>query len=49
MLERLRFGGFSGSYKIRNTGELAREKKSQTTGITVLFLDDTTHTFQIEV
>lgn len=48
MLERVRLGGFSGTYKIRNA-ELARDKKIQTIGVSVLFLDDCTHTFQIEV
>lgn len=48
MLERIRFGGFSGTYKIRKA-ELARDKKTQTFAVVVLFLDDTTHTFQVEV
>lgn len=49
MLDRVRLGGFSGSYKIRNSAELARDKKIQTIGVAVQFLDDTLHTFQIEV
>lgn len=48
MLERVRLGGFSGTYKIRNA-ELARDKKIQTIGVSVLFLDDSTHIFQVEV
>ena len=48
MLERLRLGGFSGTYRIRSA-ELAREKKQRTINVTVLFLDDSTHTFQIQV
>lgn len=48
MLERVRLGGFSGTYKIRNA-ELARDKKIQTIGVSVLFLDDSIHTFQVEV
>lgn len=54
MLERVRIGGFSGTYKVRSA-ELARDKKaasspaaSTTKAVTVLFLDDTTHTFQLE-
>lgn len=49
MLDRVRLGGFSGSYKIRNPAELARDKKIQTIGVAVQFLDDSLHTFQIEV
>lgn len=48
MLERVRLGGFSGTYKIRNA-ELARDKKIHTILVAVLFLDDCTHTFEIEV
>lgn len=47
MLERVRIGGLSGTYKVRSA-ELARDKKSQTKAVTVLFLDETTHTFQLE-
>lgn len=53
MLERVRIGGFSGTYKVRSA-ELARDKKTAsspattTKAVTVLFLDDTTHTFQLE-
>ncbi|XP_053682953.1 tyrosine-protein phosphatase non-receptor type 4 [Sabethes cyaneus] len=47
MLERVRLGGFSGSYKVRSA-ELARDKKVQTKAVTVLFLDESTHTFQLE-
>lgn len=49
MLEKLRIGRFSGSYKRRNAAELAREKKLPTIGVTVLFLDDSLNTFVIEV
>lgn len=49
MLEKLRIGRFSGSYKRRNATELAREKKLPTIGVTVLFLDDSLNTFVIEV
>lgn len=49
MLEKLRIGRFSGSYKTRNATELAREKKVPTIGVTVLFLDDSLNTFVIEV
>ena len=48
MLERVRLGGFSGTYKLRNA-ELARDKKKQTIGVSILFLDDCTHIFYIEV
>lgn len=47
MLERVRIGGLSGTYKVRSA-ELARDKKSQTKSVTVLFLDETSHTFQLE-
>lgn len=47
MLERVRIGGFSGTYKVRSA-ELARDKKAQTKAVTVLFLDESTHTFQLE-
>lgn len=49
MLEKLRIGRFSGSYKTRNATELAREKKVPTIGVTVLFLDDSLNTFVVEV
>lgn len=49
MLEKLRIGRLSGSYKTRNATELAREKKVPTIGVTVLFLDDSLNTFVIEV
>lgn len=48
MLERVRFGGFSGTYRIRSA-ELARDRKVRTLNVSVLFLDDTSKTFQIEV
>lgn len=47
MLDRLRLGGLSGTYRIRSA-ELARDKKQRTISITVLFLDDSTNTFQIK-
>ncbi|XP_055609256.1 tyrosine-protein phosphatase non-receptor type 4 [Uranotaenia lowii] len=47
MLERVRIGGFSGTYKVRSA-ELARDRKTQTKSVTVLFLDDSTQTFQLE-
>lgn len=62
MLDRVRIGGFSGTYKVRSA-ELARDKKSAsspaasaatattpttTKAVTVLFLDESTHTFQLE-
>lgn len=49
MLEKLRIGRFSSSYKTRNATELAREKKVPTIGVTVLFLDDSINTFTVEV
>lgn len=48
MLERVRLGGFSGTYSLRSA-ELARDRKNRTIGVTVLFLDDSTHIFQIDV
>lgn len=48
MLERVRLGGFSGTYSLRSA-ELARDRKNRTIGVTVLFLDDSTQTFQIDV
>lgn len=48
MFERVRFGGFSGSYRITNA-ELARDRKTKTINVSVLFLDDSSKTFQIEV
>jgi tyrosine-protein phosphatase non-receptor type 4 len=48
MLDRIRIGGFSGTYRIRNA-ELARDRKQRTINVSVLFLDDTQHVFQIEV
>uniref|UniRef100_A0A182RP68 protein-tyrosine-phosphatase n=1 Tax=Anopheles funestus TaxID=62324 RepID=A0A182RP68_ANOFN len=47
MLERVRFGGFSGTYKVRGA-ELARDRKTQTKPVTVLFLDESTHTFHLD-
>lgn len=47
MLERLRLGGLSGTYRSRSA-ELARDKKPRTISVTVLFLDDSTYTFHIE-
>lgn len=47
MLERVRLGGFSGTYRIRSA-ELARDRKLRTINVSVLFLDDSTHTFHIE-
>jgi hypothetical protein len=47
MFERVRFGGFSGTYRI--DGELARDRKIKTLNVSVLFLDDSSKTFQIEV
>ncbi|XP_035787382.1 tyrosine-protein phosphatase non-receptor type 4-like [Anopheles albimanus] len=47
MLERVRFGGFSGTYKVRSA-ELARDRKTQTKPVTVLFLDESTHTFHLD-
>lgn len=48
MLERVRLGGFSGTYSLRSA-ELARDRKNRTIGVTVLFLDDSTQIFQIDV
>lgn len=47
MLERVRIGGFRGTYKVRSA-ELARDKKTQTKAVTVLFLDESTYTFQLD-
>ncbi|XP_059217198.1 tyrosine-protein phosphatase non-receptor type 3 isoform X3 [Stomoxys calcitrans] len=47
MLERFRLSNLSRHYRLRST-ELAREKKQKQQCVTVLFLDDTTHTFRIE-
>lgn len=47
MLERFRLGGLSGTYRIRSA-ELARDKKQRQQCVTVLFLDDSTHTFRID-
>ncbi|KAI9587791.1 tyrosine-protein phosphatase non-receptor type 4 isoform X1 [Glossina fuscipes] len=46
MLERFRLSNLS-HYRFRST-ELARDKKQRQQCVTVLFLDDTTHTFRIE-
>ncbi|XP_055688283.1 tyrosine-protein phosphatase non-receptor type 4 [Lutzomyia longipalpis] len=47
MFERVGVGSFSGiTYK--KSGELARDKKARTIAVSVLFLDDTTHTFPLE-
>ncbi|XP_059613922.1 tyrosine-protein phosphatase non-receptor type 4 isoform X1 [Phlebotomus argentipes] len=46
MFERVGLGSFSSTYKAR--GELARDKKSRTIAVSVLFLDDTAHTFPLE-
>lgn len=47
MLERFRWSNLSTTCRFRST-ELARDKKQRKQCVTVLFLDDTTHTFQIE-
>lgn len=47
MLERVRLGGFSGTYRLRNS-ELARDRKKSNVNVTVIFLDDTVHVFHIE-
>ena len=48
MLDRLSFGGLSASYRSKSA-ELAREKKEKQQCVTVLFLDDSTHNFRIDV
>lgn len=48
MLERFRWSNLSATYRLRSA-ELARDKKQRQQCVTVLFLDDTTHTFRIEV
>ncbi|XP_034484203.1 tyrosine-protein phosphatase non-receptor type 4 [Drosophila innubila] len=51
MFERFRLGNLSRNYRLRSGGstELARDKKQQRQQcVTVLFLDDITHTFRIE-
>lgn len=48
MLERFRLSNLSRHYRLRST-ELARDKKQRQQCVTVLFLDDATHTFRIEV
>ncbi|XP_037939392.1 tyrosine-protein phosphatase non-receptor type 4 isoform X2 [Teleopsis dalmanni] len=47
MLERFRLSNLSSRFRFRGT-ELARDKKQRQQCVTVLFLDDTTHTFRIE-
>ncbi|GAB0093374.1 Tyrosine-protein phosphatase [Sergentomyia squamirostris] len=47
MFERVSLGSFRSTYKARE-GELARDKKSRTIAVSVLFLDDSTHTFHVE-
>lgn len=47
MFDRIRLVRLSGNYSIR-TPDLARDKKQRTQCVTVLFLDDSTHTFRIE-
>ncbi|XP_075164725.1 protein tyrosine phosphatase Meg isoform X1 [Haematobia irritans] len=47
MLERFRLSNLSRQYRLRSA-ELARDKKQKQQCVTVLFLDDTTHTFRIE-
>lgn len=51
MFERFRLGNLSRNYRLRGAStELARDKKQQRQQcVTVLFLDDITHTFRIEV
>lgn len=51
MFERFRLSNLSKSYRQRGaSSELARDKKQQRQQcVTVLFLDDITHTFRIEV
>ena len=48
MLERFRLCNLSRQYRSRSA-ELARDKKQRQQCVTILFLDDTTHTFRIEV
>lgn len=48
MLDRVRLRGSRGSYNLR-IAELARDRKNRTISVTVLFLDDSIHTFQIDV
>lgn len=50
MLERFRLCNLSRHCRLRSTStELARDKKQRQQCVTILFLDDTTHTFRIEV
>lgn len=48
-VSRRTFGGSSGTYNVR-ASELARDRgRLKTLNVTVVFLDDTQHTFQLEV
>ena len=48
-VSRRTFGGSSGTYNVR-ASELARNRgRHKTLSVTVVFLDDSQHTFQIEV
>lgn len=52
MFERFRLSNLSRTFRLRGGGtELARDKKNpqRQQCVTVLFLDDITHTFRIEV
>lgn len=48
-VSRRTFGGSSGTYNVR-ASELARDRgRLKTLNVTVVFLDDSQHTFQLEV
>ena len=47
-VSRRAFSSSSGTYNVR-ASELARERKLNIFNVTVVFLDDTQHSFQIEV
>ncbi|KAK7863894.1 hypothetical protein R5R35_007226 [Gryllus longicercus] len=46
-VSRRAFSGSSGTYNVR-ASELARDRRLKTLSVTVVFLDDTQHTFQVE-
>ena len=47
-VSRRAFGGSSGTYNVR-ASELARDRRLKTLSAQVVFLDDTKHSFQLEV
>lgn len=47
-VSRRAFSSSSGTYNVR-ASELARERKLNIINVSVVFLDDTQHSFQIEV